>query len=284
MVNGMIKNSADFLKSLKAHLSRHSEMSGKSLNYLLSRVAFERFLARVMLDPSPSFLLKGGYGMELRYDRARATTDIDLTYLKKSKKQTSFEETTLEELQHLCRTDLQDHFTYQIGFPKKSILNAPYGGASFPITARIGGESLRLQFSLDIGGDFLVDDVDIVKGTDWLLPYGISAPLIRMISIPQQFAEKIHAYTFPRNTINSRTKDLIDLFLLIDKPTEKFYKTLQRVFSARNTHLLPAALPLPPPFWEKPFAEKAQECGIPLSLEESFFQVSIFYDQILKFQ
>ena len=36
-----------------------------------------------------------------------------------------------------------------------------------------------------------------------------------MIAREQQFAEKIHAYTLPRNAANSRVKDLVDLALLI---------------------------------------------------------------------
>ena len=36
-----------------------------------------------------------------------------------------------------------------------------------------------------------------------------------MIGREQQFAEKLHAYTLPRNSANSRVKDLVDMALLI---------------------------------------------------------------------
>jgi len=44
---------------------------------------------------------------------------------------------------------------------------------------------------------------------------GIQSPRVQMISRQQQFAEKIHAYTLPRNSQNSRAKDLVDMVLLV---------------------------------------------------------------------
>ena len=96
-----------------------------------------------------------------------------------------------------------------------------------------------------------------------------------MISIEQQFAEKLHSYTFPREQINTRTKDLIDLILLLkpkNRAPEAFQYALQRVFRARNTHLLPAVLPEPPVSWQKPFAIMAAECGISQSLERWLYE------------
>jgi hypothetical protein len=40
--------------------------------------------------------------------------------------------------------------------------------------------------------------------------------MIPIISQEQQFAEKVHAYTLPRKTPNSRVKDLVDILLLIE--------------------------------------------------------------------
>ena len=77
------------------------------------------------------------------------------------------------------------------------------------------------------------------------------------------------------------TKDLIDLLLLLktkNRTPEAFQHTLQRVFRARNTHLLPEILPEPPVSWHKPFAEMAVECGISQSLKDGFTKVSEFYN------
>jgi hypothetical protein len=133
-----------------------------------------------------------------------------------------------------------------------------------------------------VGGDFLINHIEKVPGIDWLEFCGIAAPIIPMISIEQQFAEKLHSYTLPRRN-NTRTKDLIDLILLLhldERKPEAFQYVLQRVFRARNTHPLPIALPKPPMNWQKPFAAMAAECGISQSLMDGFMEVSEFYNTL----
>ncbi len=140
-----------------------------------------------------------------------------------------------------------------------------------------------MDFHLDVGGDFLIDDIEKVSGTNWLEFCGISPPTILMISIEQQFAEKLHAYTLPRERINTRTKDLIDLILLLksnNREPDGFLSTLKRVFRARNTHLLPEVLPNPPGSWKEPFAEMADKCGISQNMHDGFAKVSKFYNAL----
>lgn len=134
-----------------------------------------------------------------------------------------------------------------------------------------------------MGGDFLIDRIEHIHGTNWLEFYGIAAPIIPMISTEQQFAEKLHAYTLPRQGINTRSKDLIDLILLLkskNQSPEAVLYVLQRVFKARNTHPLPVVMPKPPKSWEQPFAAMATECGMSENLNDGFTQVSKFYDML----
>lgn len=215
--------------------------------------------------------------MELRIAQARATKDMDLTYFKRaSDAKEPMSELILQELQVLARLNLNDHFIYQIGQPQSDIENAPYGGSRHNVSTIIDSKPFA-EFHLDVGGDFLIDHVEKVPGTNWLEFCGIAAPMIPMISREQQFAEKLHSYTLPREQINTRTKDLIDLILPLkssDRTLEAFQHSLQRVFRARNTHLLPEVLPEPPVSWHKPFAAMAVECGISQSLKEGFTNVS----------
>ena len=73
-----------------------------------------------------------------------------------------------------------------------------------------------------------------------------------MLAIPkaQQFAEKVHAYTFPwEGRLNTRTKDLVDLVLLIERGRLDGTSTgeaLRATFTTRGTHRLPERLPPPP--------------------------------------
>jgi hypothetical protein len=49
------------------------------LQRLRRQVAFDRFLTRLFSRPGSSWVLKGGYAMELRFQTARATKDLDFT-------------------------------------------------------------------------------------------------------------------------------------------------------------------------------------------------------------
>jgi Nucleotidyl transferase AbiEii toxin, Type IV TA system len=72
------------------------------------------------------------------------------------------------------------------------------------------------RFHLDAGvGDVIVEPLETIVCQDWLAFAGIESSRVRMIAREQQFAEKIHAYTLPRNIANNRVKDLVDMALLI---------------------------------------------------------------------
>jgi predicted nucleotidyltransferase component of viral defense system len=279
-VSKNFKNAADFRKNLEKSLRDHSIKTGETIERLRLKVAFDRLLARICTQEPCFFFLKGGYAMELRIARARATKDMDLTWFKRNSDSIEpVSELILQELQTSARVNLNDHFIYRIGQPQRDVENAPYGGSQHSVLAIIDNRPF-VEFHLDVGGDFLIDEVEKVYGADWLEFCDIPAPVIPMISIEQQFAEKLHSYTFPREQINTRAKDLIDMILLLQtesRTTEAFKKALQRIFRARNTHLLPAALPAPPMIWQKPFSTMAAECGLSQSLEEGFMKVSKFY-------
>ena len=276
-------SAADFRKELEASLSKYSIKTGEDIQRLRRKVAFDRLLARIVSeDPSP-FFLKGGYAMELRSSKARATKDIDLSFYRRVKNaKEPMGELMLHELQTLARINLNDHFIYQIGQPQSDIENAPYGGSRHSVLTIVDSRPF-IEFHLDVGGDFLLDEIEKIPGTDWLEFCGIAAPLIPMISVEQQFGEKLHSYTLPRDQINTRTKDLIDLILLLkteNRAPTPFLNALERVFRARNTHQLPEALPQPPSSWHKPFASMAAECGISENLNDGFKKISDFYSTL----
>lgn len=275
------KTAADFRKELEKTLQDHSIKTGEAIQRLRRKVAIDRLLARIFSqEPSP-FFLKGGYAMELRIAEARATKDMDLTcfkWLRDAKEPVN--ELILQELQTLARVNLNDYFTYQIGLSQSDIENAPYGGSRHSVLAIIDNRPF-VEFHLDVGGDILIKSIEKIRGTDWLEFCGIAPPTILMISIEQQFAEKLHSYTLPREQINTRSKDLIDLILLLeskDPAPEIYYQALQRVFKTRKTHPLSEVLPEPPASWQQPFAKMAAECGISESLKDGFEKVSEFYN------
>ncbi|MFZ4099979.1 MAG: nucleotidyl transferase AbiEii/AbiGii toxin family protein, partial [Chlamydiia bacterium] len=241
------------------------------------------FLARVVADgtePS-SFLLKGGYAMELRITHARATRDVDLTCrLQTREPQQALAEVVRSDLQRLASADLNDFFTFQVGEAKLELDGPPYGGVRYPVTTMLAGR-LWIQFQLDVGVDVVVAPPERLLGKGWLEFCGIPAPVFTAIALEQQFAEKIHAYTLPRpGSRNTRVKDLIDLVLLIRLKTltpEPLHKALLAVFKVRSSHPMPTELPLPPLDWQVPFADLAAECDLSLTLSDAFSEVNELY-------
>jgi hypothetical protein len=161
---------------------------------------------------------------------------------------------------------------------------APYGGARYPIEARMDAR-IFARFHLDAGiGDVVMQPLETIECPDWLGFAGIERSRVRMISREQQFAEKIHAYTLPRNTSNSRVKDLVDLALLIEAgglDKQRILEALWLAFERRGTHELPVMLATPPEDWQMPFKSLAEECGLPSDIARVFSVVGAFLKEVL---
>lgn len=229
-------------------------------------------------------MLKGGFAMELRIDRSRATKDVDLGFrdislrLKKPKKQA---DELLERLRNLMEQDLSDYFQFRISEPAHSLTGAPFGGARFPVEALIGGKTFS-KFHVDVAiGETILEPLDQLIGKDWLLFAGIAPKAYPTITKEQQFAEKIHAYTRPREKgTRSRVRDLVDLVLLISLGTmEKkgVLGSLDLVFKEHPTHSVPSTLPPPPEDWAEPFSALMTECGLDFDLSTAVQIVAKYY-------
>ncbi len=220
--------------------------------------------------------------MELRIARSRATKDIDLTFHEDDR--AAFSSLAIQDRLHeLCNADIDDHFQFRVAAPTLDLENAPYGGARYPITAQVGNKPF-VQFLLDVGGDLLVDTVEYIHTTDWLQFCNIVPPLVPTISIEQQFAEKLHAYSLPRKHPNTRVKDLIDLALLLNMKklnTERVCHCMDQVFRIRRTHAIPTQLSPPPDNWKRPFETMAAECGILLKLDQVYEVIARYYSESL---
>ncbi len=280
------KTATDFRKSLEARLKSIAEETNQDLQRVRRKVAFERLLSRIFHEDTGSFVLKGGYAMELRFSSARATKDIDLTCLRRiDDHDSTIEAIIFRELRQLIRIDLEDYFTFQLGQAKKDLDNAPFGGSRYSVASFVDNR-LFVQFQLDVGGDVIVGETDLIDGVDWLNYCGIGAPKLRMISIEQQLPEKFHAFSLPREQkTNSRVKDLLDMLLLIEYrkvDISKFEKTVKKVFNTRNTHAIPESLKEPPIEWEVLYQKLADECGIRSTMSEAYNKLNQFFQKQVK--
>ena len=227
--------------------------------------------------------LEGGYALELRFKAARATGDIDLTVQNVPGVKAATNEALRAMLQTAADAPFRDWFRFVIGPPIMDLTAAPYGGARFPVEARMDDRTFA-RFHLDAGvGDVIVEPLETIACQDWLGFAGIESPRVVMITREQQFAEKIHAYTLPRNAANSRVKDLVDLALLIgsgglDKP--RILHALRLTIERRATHDLASLVP-PPADWQVPFQALAEECGLPTNVVAVFAGVQAFVEEVL---
>jgi hypothetical protein len=262
------KTAAAFKASLDAHLRTKAKERNIPVGTLQLKFVIERLLARLFQSDNPGWLLKGGFAMDLRFrPRARTTKDIDLTVMLQTDSSAQVTLTTVwDRLQDVTSQNLGDYLTYRISSPKKDLTNAPGGGGRFACEVLLVGKTYA-KFHIDVGlGDPVIGKPEVLNGDDLLDFMGIAPARVLAIPQPQQFAEKVHAYTFPwGERINSRTKDLVDLVLLIERGTLDpaiVREAVKTTFERRATHPHPEKLSPPPAEWRVDFGPMAVEANL----------------------
>lgn len=236
-----------------------------------------------MFDPSQpvrdGWVLKGGYALEMRFLRARSTKDLDLT-VRRREGFTESAASLRERLLVAASMELPDFFTFEIGEAMADLNQAPDGGARFPVDARLDGRTF-VKFHVDLGvGDEVLEPLENVEGEDWLGFAGISAAVVPVLSIEQHWAEKFHAYTRPRETTNSRVRDLVDLVLILEQhqlSSDRIRKAVDATFTRRSTHPVPEGILAPPADWQKPFAELVATCSLDYTPTTAYQRVQDFW-------
>jgi hypothetical protein len=260
------RTAAAFKASLEAHLRTRAETLGVPFSTLQLKFVLERLLARLFREDPPPWLLKGGFAMDLRFrPRARTTKDIDLSVTLVAGAAPGLA-AMRDKLQATVDVDVGDYLSFRIGTPKKELTNAPKGGGRYPCEAVLLGK-IYAKFHIDVGiGDALVGEPERLTGDDLLAYAGISPATALAIPKAQQFAEKVHAYTFPwSGRENTRTKDLADLVLLIERGLPEIGKVQEAIvatFQTRATHEPPVALMPPPESWKDEFVGMATEANL----------------------
>jgi len=126
---------------------------------------------------------------------ARTTKDIDLCVQKKMGVDTDLK-SIRSVLLEAMDTDIKDFFEFHIGDPIMDLENAPYGGHRFPVSASLAGR-LFIAFQIDVAiGDVWLDSHEKLLPYNWCEFAEIPVTPFPAISSEQQFAEKLHSYTF----------------------------------------------------------------------------------------
>jgi hypothetical protein len=178
------------------------------------------------------------------------------------------DENLLDALQEAAETDLGDFFELIIQPSRTALKGPPLGGVRFTVELRLDGRPFN-RFPLDVGyGDIMVRPPDLLMGQVDLAFADLPRPSITVYPIEDHFAEKLHAYTRPREN-PSRVKDLVDLALLLEiglEASRLLLVSIRETFERYTTHTLPDELPVPPNSWQGPFMAMAQE--VDLAIEE----------------
>ena len=277
-------NPTAFRRALEDRLKQKARNEGLDFQRLMREVSFDRLLARLFARKDAAWILKGGYALELRMKEARATKDIDLALRHSlgTQEDVPLKAAILKELAESAARDLGDFFSFNIGEAMLDLDAAPYGGARFPVEVLLDDRTF-VRFHLDVGaGDVVLGPFDTTQAHDWLAFAGIAGAEFPTISREQHFAEKLHSYTLPRETPNSRARDLIDMLLLISGKMDhaKVRLALDATFKRRKTHPLPATLARPPAAWAAPFRALAITCSLPGDLSAAYEVLNSFYSKL----
>ncbi len=272
------KTAKAFRVAITAKLKTIARETGEPYLDLYRGVAIDRFLARLDWN---KWRAKGGYVLQRRLPKARRTKDIDLSTGDAAFLLGTIEEkkaALLDYFQNMARIDAGDYFEFQV--TEDSELDGfGQGGLRCQVRALLDGESFS-TFQVDaVIQDQPVFSAEEIQGDAFLSFAGIE-PLTLLVPIKEEvLAEKIHAYTTPRENENTRVKDLLDLALLVEDGLEqdKAQKAIVKVFAVRNTHKVVTDLPKPPNSWLPIFETLTSETGIELTLDEAFSMVQGFY-------
>ncbi len=251
---------ASFRRALEDRLRSQSLQTGAPLVRLRKMVAFDRFLVRLVQDQPNAWVLKGGLALQLRLgERARTTKDIDVLLL-------TPHEDVHQSLVRAALLDLGDWFQFQVERSPAEVPAEPVGGVRFQVQGLLDRRRFE-TFHIDVGwGDRLLDTVETLVTPALLAFANIPPTEVPSYPLPQQIAEKVHAYTRPRATgEGSRVKDMVDILLIAElRPMhgQALAQALQATFDTRTTHALPLHLPNPPSTWAAPFRRLAEETGL----------------------
>jgi len=273
------KNPHGFREGVTRRIREEANAKGIPATRRQMRFLFERFWLRLE-RAFPVVVVKGGAALEFRLDRARTTRDLDL-----SVSHVSGDE-LLERLQAACREDLGDFLTFQV--VEDSTLEAEgqrYEGRRLSVTCLLNNQPLFSKFGLDIA----VGEPSGTAETFTIATTPTAAELgtlqIPLYCLRTHLAEKLHAYTLPRQYENSRVKDLPDMGLIAgyrDVSAGDLRGSLRQTFSTRNTHELPATVPEPPDSWATPYRAMAKENQLPwLDLVDLHQAVAAFLNPLL---
>ncbi len=272
-----------FKQALETRIRQEAAKTGSDIGRFRQVLVFDRFLARVHQHFGTRVVVKGGVVLELRLQQARATRDVDLRVVGNT-------DGMLDELRAAGQLDLGDWLSFEVvEDPDHPIMQGDgmvYDGYRFRTEARLAGKLFASPFGVDVGfADVMTEEPEIIAGTSFLSFVGVEPAQLRVYPRTTHIAEKLHAYTLPRERENTRVKDLPDLALLSmvgPLSSAQLRAAIDATFAFRATHEVPSSLPAPLTSWEAPYERMARTNRLPWkTLDELTQAVQQFLNPVL---
>ena len=243
-------------------------------------VAIDRFLVRLLATTAwGAWVLKGGYANQLRHPgEARFTEDVDLRIDAAIDLASGMVAAAIGHV-------LDDSFTYELPAAPRRLPGPPGGGLRFVVVARIAGAEL-VRFKLDISSrDAITGELERHPSDPVVERLGFEPAWFPVYPVAQQFAEKLHAYTLPRDVENTRAKDLADMVWLTRRhafSSDALIEAATATFARRASHAWPPVPAKPPAAWARQYASLRKEMALePATAQQAHEVLVAFLEPVL---
>jgi predicted nucleotidyltransferase component of viral defense system len=295
MIDDKKVSGREMYKFLSDSASKLSKERGEPIDTVRKKIAFDFAIMRLMTNGKGTYVVKGGYAIELKFGVMRSTKDLDIV----TKKMIDASLTgDYESISEKIRIDLVDALGTTIGdddrhirfktAEKISSIKGGGGGVQVSVRMMVGDQRFT-EFSMDITVEDIKNPSREQIEFKTIIPSLSAKTTGDIIANEQIFAEKLHAYMRHSEEHQARAKDLIDLVLLAQKELDFALcrRLIEDVFSywhetgaERGLKSLPSPpasapeLSPPPASWENTYKRMAQEMRLDLSMEEGFRRVA----------
>jgi predicted nucleotidyltransferase component of viral defense system len=243
-------------------------------------VAMDRFLVRLLATTSwGTWVLMGGYANQLRYPgEARFTEDVDLRI-------DADIDTATGMIAAAIAHGLDDPFAYELPAPPRQLPGPPGGGLRFVVVARVAGGEL-VRFKVDVSAqDVITGELERHPSDPIVERLGFEPAWFPVYPVAQQLAEKLHAYTLPRDVENTRAKDLVDMVWLTTRhafTSDALIEAAKATFARRASHSWPPVPGEPPPAWTRQYTALRKEMALePATPREAHDVLMAFLEPVL---
>jgi len=220
------------LGKVKAQIEKYSKENGIDVQVAWDSFLFNELLYRISLSSYKyNYVFKGGFYLQkILGVGTRSTMDLDFKYSGVS--MTDYE--LIKEFEEICALNQASNISFNCSGIEDITADMKYSGKSLRIDARFF--NIRKRFSIDIA----TGDTVTPKPVEYVVsnPFKGESFEIMAYSIESVISEKLETIV-SRGVNNSRSKDLLDLYLLRERGYDKaiFNAAVINTFLNRGTPL-----------------------------------------------